>query len=579
MSRLPSRTLLALATALASAAPLSATAQAHHELRVVKQGLVVANPPSTPAPETPVTPPPPAGAPTAELSATSITWDPLVQPVSLGGSDTQSVLLANHGNAALQVSPPSLSGSSQFGVTSSCNGSLAPGLTCSASVTYSPTAYAAAEGTLTFNTSAGNRAVTLSALPAYRQAVVEPTAGADFGSVLVGSSGSLSFTLTNTGSVPLTQVYARGNDATLATASSGCGTQASPLASLAPGASCGITATWTPATIGAFGAAVVAMNSTGVIAQKTVTGTGLGPQFEITGNPASTLPFVTTNVGTASPTVAALSLKNSGNLAGTFATPSLGGANPGDFQVSTNTCTSSVAINGTCTLSFSFTPTSNGARQATVSVLGQTFTLTGTATSPTTGDGVSKAGACASGAATGCATWNSAKMATTSFTLSNSNLTYTRGASSGWGFAMATVGKSTGKWYWEVSPSKAGSINTIVGVATATSSTTVYPGSPDTTGLGVYAYNGGVYRAGLGTGGSFASYTGGDVIGFAFDADVKSLRAYKNGTLVATYTYVTNVGALYPAAAPFDAANSVTANFGQSSFKYAPPAGYNAGLW
>lgn len=144
---------------------------------------------------------------------------------------------------------------------------------------------------------------------------------------------------------------------------------------------------------------------------------------------------------------------------------------------------------------------------------------------------------------------------------------------------MATVGKSTGKWYWEVSPSKAGSINTIVGVATATSSTTVYPGSPDTTGLGVYAYNGGVYRAGLGTGGSFASYTGGDVIGFAFDADVKSLRAYKNGTLVATYTYVTNVGALYPAAAPYDASNSVTANFGQSSFKYAPPAGYNAGLW
>lgn len=577
MNRLSSRTFFALAAALATAAPLSATAQAHHELRVVKQGLVVTNSAATPAPETPVTPP--AGAPTAELSATSLTWDPLVQPVSLGGSDTQSVLLANHGNASLQVSQPTLSGSSQFGVTSSCNGSLAPGLTCSASVTYSPTAYAAAEGTLTFNTSAGNRSVALSALPAYRQALVEPTAGVDFGSVLEGSSGSLSFTLTNTGSVPLTQVYARGNDATLTTASSGCGTQASPLASLAPGASCGITATWTPAALGAFSAAVVAMNSTGVIAQKSVTGTGLGSQFEIMGSPASTLPFVTTNVGTTSPTVATLSLKNSGNLAGTFATPSLGGADPGDFQISASTCTSSVAVNGTCTLSFSFTPTSNGARQATVSVLGQTFTLTGTATMPTTGDGVSKAGACASGAATGCATWDSAKMATTGFTLSNGNLTYARGASSGWGMALATVGKSTGKWYWEVSPSKAGSINTVVGVATAASSLSTYPGGSGTTGLGVYAYNGNVYRSGMGTGGSFVLYTGGDVIGFAFDADAKSLSTYKNGTLVATYTYITSVGALLPAAAPFDASNSVTANFGQSNFKYAPPAGYNAGLW
>lgn len=190
------------------------------------------------------------------------------------------------------------------------------------------------------------------------------------------------------------------------------------------------------------------------------------------------------------------------------------------------------------------------------------------------GDGISKAGACSSGGATGCAVWNAADLASKGLSTKNDGLTVLRSSGPGWGIALATIGKSTGKWYWEVSPSLSGSLNTMVGVELANASGP-YPGLGAAGTLGLYAYDGAVLQ-GAGTGKVFASFTGGDVIGFALDADAKTVQAYKNGVLTGTYT---NVSANFPAVAPFQFGNEVTANFGQSNFRYAPPAGFNAGLW
>jgi hypothetical protein len=50
-------------------------------------------------------------------------------------------------------------------------------------------------------------------------------------------------------------------------------------------------------------------------------------------------------------------------------TPTLGGTNPGDFAISTNACTGArVASGAACTIGVKFTPTTTGARSATVSI-------------------------------------------------------------------------------------------------------------------------------------------------------------------------------------------------------------------
>jgi len=78
-----------------------------------------------------------------------------------------------------------------------------------------------------------------------------------------------------------------------------------------------------------------------------------------------------------------LTVTNTGTVAVPISSISLGGTNPGQFS-QTNTCGTSVAVSGSCTISVVFTPTSNGAKSATLNVNAgngagrQTAALTGT---------------------------------------------------------------------------------------------------------------------------------------------------------------------------------------------------------
>jgi uncharacterized repeat protein (TIGR03803 family) len=97
--------------------------------------------------------------------------------------------------------------------------------------------------------------------------------------------------------------------------------------------------------------------------------------------PAS-LAFGNQNIGTAS-TARSLTLSNTSTAALTISSIAVTGANAGDFSES-NTCGSSVAAGGKCTISVKFTPKANGARSADVTVTDnataspQTASLTGT---------------------------------------------------------------------------------------------------------------------------------------------------------------------------------------------------------
>lgn len=172
-----------------------------------------------------------------------------------------------------------------------------------------------------------------------------------------------------------------------------------------------------------------------------------------------------------------------------------------------------------------------------------------------------------------CATWNASDKGA-SVTLSGGDLSTSIG-SAATGMVRSTIGKSSGKWYWEVTPT--GGSNSIIGIANSSGNLASLPGS-DANGWG-YSQSGVKWHSG-----SFAGYgaafTTSDVIGVALDMDAGTLVFYKNNVSQGTaYTGLT--GTIYAAVGADTAANVKTAstNFGASALTYSPPSGYNAGLY
>jgi hypothetical protein len=172
------------------------------------------------------------------------------------------------------------------------------------------------------------------------------------------------------------------------------------------------------------------------------------------------------------------------------------------------------------------------------------------------------------------ATWNPGDC-DSKLTLSNNNLTVSVNTS-GTGFTRATIGLTSGKWYWEVKSfvdafnwvgiSNGTPINnTLLGVGTTS---VIYYGN-----TGQKYYN--TAYAGYG-----ATYTAGNTLGFALDMDAGTCVVYKDnvsqGTLISGLT-----GVWYPAhgQATDGTGKGGTANFGSSAFTYTPPAGFNAGVY
>ena len=155
---------------------------------------------------------------------------------------------------------------------------------------------------------------------------------------------------------------------------------------------------------------------------------------------------------------------------------------------------------------------------------------------------------------------------TSVITLSNGNLQI----SASQGHAKSTIGISSGKWYAEYTQ---GTGLGMCGVADKTAAAANYLGQ---TGNGYGYYSSGTTYAPGAAGSSYgASYTTGDVIGIAFDADNGTLVFYKNGSSQGTaFTGLTS-GPYFFAVGVDTMANS-TINFGQRAFAYTAPSGYKA---
>jgi hypothetical protein len=201
---------------------------------------------------------------------------------------------------------------------------------------------------------------------------VAPTA-LNFGSVATGStSAAQTATVSNpTGAaVPVTSIATTGDFAQ----TNNCGS------SIAANSSCTVSVTFTPTAAGSrTGTLTVNAGGTTTVS---LSGTGTAPGPVLNANPAS-LSFPSTLVGSTAPTQA-VTITNSGTTSATVS----GVSATGDFS-QTNNCTT-IAVNGTCTVTVTFKPTAGGARTGTLTVTSNandsptTVGLSGTGISSTT---------------------------------------------------------------------------------------------------------------------------------------------------------------------------------------------------
>ena len=162
---------------------------------------------------------------------------------------------------------------------------------------------------------------------------------------------------------------------------------------------------------------------------------------------------------------------------------------------------------------------------------------------------------------------------TTNMTLTNGNLDCVS-SNTDWSQALGTIGMSSGKWYFEVLKVNAsgGALIGIAGASVVYSASTYIYQSP----IGYLYYQTGQKYNNNVDSAYGASYTAGDVVGVAFDADAGTLVFYKNGSSQGTaFSGLTN-GPYLPAILPNNTTGNLTANFGQRPFAYTAPSGFKA---
>lgn len=181
-----------------------------------------------------------AGA-TATLSATSLTFP---QTVLKTNSAPQSVTLTNTGSQTLHLTSLTVTG--DYSQTNTCGTTLNAGASCMITVTFTPTLPNTRTGTVTITDDAINSPQTVSLTGVGTAVSLSPTS-LNFGAVSVGTSSSpQTVTLTNVGSASVTfkGITFSGRYPANYSQTNNC------LPSVAAGASCSITVTFTPTATG-----------------------------------------------------------------------------------------------------------------------------------------------------------------------------------------------------------------------------------------------------------------------------------------------------------------------------------------
>jgi hypothetical protein len=303
-------------------------------------------------------------------------------------SPPQLLTVENIGNSALNFSTISVTGAfrqqSSGYVDCSSSSSVVPGSGCTIEIAFVPTTTFFLTGNVAITTNALNLsssspAATLSGTGSFAPVpkVALSAANLAFGNQTIGTSATLPVTATNAGNAPLgiSNIWLAGTNSSEFSVTTTCG----PV--LAIGASCSVSATFTPAAAGARSAALIFYDLVANSPQTvTLTGTG-SPAARATLNSTS-LNFGGQNIG-AAVDVQTVKLTNSGSAVLSISSAAITGPNAADFKLTTN-CVASLAQGSSCTASVVFSPSAPGSRTAFLTFTDnapdspQAVTMTGT---------------------------------------------------------------------------------------------------------------------------------------------------------------------------------------------------------
>ncbi|MGD0988074.1 MAG: choice-of-anchor D domain-containing protein [Candidatus Sulfotelmatobacter sp.] len=250
------------------------------------------------------------------LTPTSLAWG----TVFFGATGAaKTATLTNAGTGTVTITSISVTGteSSEFPISAdTCGSTLAAGASCTISVEFKPTGGGTQSATLTVVDGGGTQT---SALSGYGSAIKFSPASLTFAATAVGTSSApqtVTMTNENKTAITITSIAPGGANPSDYSETNTCGT------SLAAGANCSITVTFTPNATGSLPANITVNDSDITSPQKVVlNGTGSAPQVSYTVAPSSIAfpsetvglqtscqPVVVTNTGTNSLTISSFTL-------------------------------------------------------------------------------------------------------------------------------------------------------------------------------------------------------------------------------------------------------------------------------
>lgn len=309
-------------------------------------------------------------APGVSLSPASLSFG----SVNVGASAQSTANVNLDGSATGALTVTSMTASGDYQLVNNCSSPVSPGGACSLSATFTPTAIGDRSGTVVINYSlgadTGELVLPLDGTGLVAEATLAPST-LSFGSqLLTTTSAAQTVTITNNGTALLTisSVTASGDFAV----TDNCG-------SLGVSLSCSAQVTFTPTAAGTRNGTLIVTDELGTQAVA-LSGTGTAPGVGLT---QTNLFFGNQAVGSVSGGQT-VTVTNTGNSTLTFSSITAAG----DYA-ETDTCSSPIGANGTCSITVTFDPTEIGTRNGTITLLGnaptQVIVLTGTGTSNGTG--------------------------------------------------------------------------------------------------------------------------------------------------------------------------------------------------
>jgi hypothetical protein len=312
--------------------------------------------------------------PSVQLSPKSVNFG----NVTIGGLTKQGVLVSiqNIGNTTLTISSIGLTGadSADYFEEGSCSSSIPAGGTCHLTVGFTPITTGTLTAALSITDNAPNspQTVSLTGVGVQPAVSLSPASLTFPTQTVFTSSKAQTVTLTNTGvgTLSITNIAATG----AFTQTNNCGSTVNS------GSSCTLNVTFKPTKSGSSTGSL-SITDNAPLSPQIVSLNGTGTDIEFT--PAS-FNFGNQPVGTTS-LPKKFTLTNKGSVTVSVTKISLTGTDARDFA-ETNTCSTSIPAGESCSMTVTFTPSTDGKRTADISVTDngggspQTAALSGTGT-------------------------------------------------------------------------------------------------------------------------------------------------------------------------------------------------------